>query len=147
MNANSTIDPCNFVIFGTTGNLSAIKLLPAFYHLEAANRLPQDFYVTAFARREWGLDEWCKFVETELTKKLGDKLDREIFAKFIKRMAYVRGELHDLQSYKNLKQELEQPRAGKRANIIFYLSIKPEASSALFLLRWKKYHSCFTLPL
>ena len=26
--------PCTFVIFGATGNLSRVKLLPALYHLE-----------------------------------------------------------------------------------------------------------------
>ena len=34
------IDPCTFVIFGATGNLSQKKLMPALYHLELAGRLP-----------------------------------------------------------------------------------------------------------
>ena len=33
-------DPCTYVIFGSTGNLSRIKLMPALYHLDVANQLP-----------------------------------------------------------------------------------------------------------
>jgi glucose-6-phosphate 1-dehydrogenase len=33
-------DPCTYVIFGATGNLSRLKLMPALYHLEEAGRLP-----------------------------------------------------------------------------------------------------------
>ena len=43
--------PCSFVIFGATGNLSQIKLLPALYHLDKANRLPSDMSLFAFGRR------------------------------------------------------------------------------------------------
>ena len=31
-------DACTYVIFGATGNLSRIKLMPALYHLEAPVR-------------------------------------------------------------------------------------------------------------
>ncbi|WP_411727161.1 hypothetical protein, partial [Methyloglobulus sp.] len=34
-------EPCTYVIFGATGNLSHIKLMPALYHLDAANQLPE----------------------------------------------------------------------------------------------------------
>jgi glucose-6-phosphate 1-dehydrogenase len=35
-------DPCTYVIFGATGNLSRIKLMPALYHLDIENRLDKD---------------------------------------------------------------------------------------------------------
>ena len=40
MNKLPAQTPCSFVIFGSTGNLSQLKLLPALYHLEKAGRRP-----------------------------------------------------------------------------------------------------------
>ena len=48
------IEPCTFVIFGATGNLSQIKLLPALYHLEEAGKLPDGMKILALGRREIG---------------------------------------------------------------------------------------------
>jgi len=36
---NSTPGPCYFVIFGATGSLATLKLLPALFHLEVAAKL------------------------------------------------------------------------------------------------------------
>ena len=35
-------DACTCVIFGATGNLASIKLLPALYHLDRAGQLHAD---------------------------------------------------------------------------------------------------------
>jgi glucose-6-phosphate 1-dehydrogenase len=117
--------PCNFVIFGATGNLACIKLLPALYHLEAAGRLPPDLTFVAFARREWDDAAWRAFMLENLEKKLGDRFNEEVFAAFAQRFSYLRGELHDLEAYKNLYAELSKPKTGACSNIVFYLAIKP----------------------
>jgi len=49
-------DPCTYVIFGATGNLSRVKLMPALYHLEAAGKLPQGTRILAMGRRPWDRD-------------------------------------------------------------------------------------------
>jgi glucose-6-phosphate 1-dehydrogenase len=123
--------PCSFVIFGATGNLSVVKLLPALYRLEVANRLPEGLDFIAFARREWGQDEWRAFMEKALQDKLEERFDGEIFARFAKRFSYLRGELHDLDSYRRLVEELGKPRSGACSNIVFYLAIKPADFAAV----------------
>ena len=45
-------EACTLVIFGSTGNLATVKLLPALYHLEAAGRLHPDTVVVAYGRRD-----------------------------------------------------------------------------------------------
>ena len=35
------LPPCNFVIFGATGNLATKKLIPALFHLELSGKLPE----------------------------------------------------------------------------------------------------------
>lgn len=43
MSVQDTIPgPCHFVIFGATGNLATIKLLPSLYNLEVLGRIPGD---------------------------------------------------------------------------------------------------------
>lgn len=123
--------PCNFVIFGATGNLSTLKLLPALYHLEVAQRLPEDTCFTAFARREWDTEQWRTFMEESLARALGPRFNPEVFARFAARFSYLRGELHDLEAYRLLYQEISKPRTGACSNIVFYLAVKPAEFSAV----------------
>ncbi len=123
--------PCSFVIFGGTGNLSQIKLLPALYQLERAKRLPADMSLFAFGRRPFSNEEWCKFVEEALKKKLGATFDPILFEKFAHRFAYVQGELHSHADYAKLKEALATPKMGTCTNIIYYLAIKPTEFGAV----------------
>lgn len=125
MSSDVLIYPCNFVIFGATGNLATIKLLPALYHLEMADRLPQGLTFTAFARRPWQLPEWLTFMRETLEKRTGDRFNEDIFTKFSARFSYFRGELQDPASYQRLHDELSKPAMGSCANLVFYLAIKP----------------------
>ena len=52
------MEPCTFVIFGATGNLARNKLLPALYHLEAANQLPAGTALLGVGRRDWSHTQW-----------------------------------------------------------------------------------------
>ena len=52
------IAPCHFVIFGATGNLAKIKLLPALYHLDVSGHLPPEMTVVALGRRPWTDEQW-----------------------------------------------------------------------------------------
>ena len=49
-------EACTLVIFGATGNLSKIKLLPALYQLERAARLAPQTRILGFGRRDWSAD-------------------------------------------------------------------------------------------
>jgi len=64
------IEPCTFVIFGATGNLARVKLLPALYHLEQANRLPEGMAILGFGRRDWNREEWSRQVEETLEPRV-----------------------------------------------------------------------------
>ena len=45
-------EPCTIVIFGASGDLTARKLIPAFYHLYKDKLMPKAFRIVGFARRE-----------------------------------------------------------------------------------------------
>src|SRR5437762_14304562 len=52
------VEPCAIVIFGASGDLTARKLIPAFYHLCREKQLPAPFRIIGFARREKTDDAW-----------------------------------------------------------------------------------------
>jgi glucose-6-phosphate 1-dehydrogenase len=118
------LGPCYFVIFGATGNLASRKLLPALYQLEAAGRLHEDLRFVAFARREWGRDDWIGHLRLTLEEHIA-KPDTAVFERFAARFDYVAGDLGDPAAYRRLLDELSKPRMGACENIVFYLAIKP----------------------
>jgi glucose-6-phosphate 1-dehydrogenase len=118
------LPPCNFVIFGATGNLASNKLLPALYRLELAGKLPESLNFVAFGRREWDDADWRVHVRELLTEKL--KAQGERLEHFANRFDYTRGELLDPDAYNRLKEVLAKPKLGVCSNIVFYLAIKPD---------------------
>jgi glucose-6-phosphate 1-dehydrogenase len=117
--------PCSFVIFGATGHLAATKLLPALYHLESAGRLPDVTNFIGYSRRDLDDARWLSHVESALRAKLGERFDPQVFARFARRLSYVRGDLRELEGFRRLLAELGKPKTGACSNIVFYLAIKP----------------------
>jgi glucose-6-phosphate 1-dehydrogenase len=126
MSTQETIPgPCHFVIFGATGNLATIKLLPCLYNLEAAGRIPGDMSILALGRQDHTQESWLEHLDKVLHDKFGDKVDKKIAARFAKRFAYMAGDLRQPEFYQRLKDKLAEPREGSCTNIVFYLSIIP----------------------
>jgi glucose-6-phosphate 1-dehydrogenase len=117
------LPPCNFVIFGATGNLASNKLLPALYRLELAKKLPAGLNFVAFGRREWDDSALRNHVRERLVRSV--KAEEERLEHFVARFEYLRGELHDSEAYTRLKALLAKPKLGSCSNIVFYLAIKP----------------------
>jgi glucose-6-phosphate 1-dehydrogenase len=123
--ADGTLYPCSFVIFGATGNLATLKLIPALYRLEQFGRLPETLSFVAVARREMDSAAWRAHVEQVLNDSLGEHCDDAVCKRFAARFDYLRGDLTDPAMYQALKAELEKPRAGVCSNVVYYLAIKP----------------------
>jgi glucose-6-phosphate 1-dehydrogenase len=129
LNLEMPLPPCNFVIFGATGNLASNKLLPALYRLDLAGKLPEGLNFVAFGRREWDDSAWRTHVRellVRLVKAEGERLEH-----FVSRFEYLRGELHDTEAYTRLKALLAKPKLGSCSNIVFYLAIKPNDFSSV----------------
>lgn len=117
------IDPCTFVIFGATGNLSQKKLMPALYHLEQAGRLPADMRVLGVGRREWDDEAWRNLVEDWVSPRARAGLDQNVWARFRERLHFFRGDLKDEDVYRRLGAHLAQPDYS--SNVAFYMSLAP----------------------
>ncbi len=123
------LPPCNFVIFGATGNLASNKLLPALYRLELAGKLPEGLNFVAFGRRAWDDATWRDNVKNLLITKL--QAEGAALERFVSRFDYLRGELNDPQAYHDLREVLCKPKLGVCSNVVFYLAIKPNDFAAV----------------
>lgn len=118
------IEPCTFVIFGATGNLSKIKLLPALYHLELAGKLPEKMAILAIGRREWDDDQWREEVSDILSSRARNGINNEVFERMRKRLYYFKGDLAAQDTYTGLKEYIEK-NPDMPTNIAFYMAIRP----------------------
>jgi glucose-6-phosphate 1-dehydrogenase len=117
-------EPCTFVIFGSTGNLARTKLLPALYHLESADRLPEGCAIVGFGRRPWDTGHWHAEVRAAVEARVRDGVDPATLERFLARLTYFRGDLGEEESFRRLAATLRESD-GLPDNIVFYLSIRP----------------------
>lgn len=117
------------VIFGITGNLAQIKLIPALYDMEEKGLLPKDTHILGIARRKMTHEDLQKYVDFVLNL---DNIHHqhgikdEVFYRLCHRFQYLSGELEDQAVYRTLKGNLQ------RKNVIFYLATYPELYSYIF---------------
>jgi len=120
-------EPCSIVIFGASGDLTARKLVPAFYHLARERQMPPDYRIVGFARREKTDESWRQELRQALDAFSRIKpVDEAVWAEFASHLAYCPGDLTDSAAYGALAARL----AGfgvpaLRDNLLFYLAISP----------------------
>ncbi|MGR9052812.1 MAG: glucose-6-phosphate dehydrogenase [Gammaproteobacteria bacterium] len=117
-------EPCTYVIFGATGNLSRIKLMPALYHLELENMLPEGCRILAIGRRSWDRAKWLDEVRDMLNEKENGAIDESVFQRFKDRLYYHRGDIKDPSSYSELATVLNDTDRFPK-NMAFYLAVSP----------------------
>ena len=119
--------PCSIVIFGASGDLTARKLIPAFYHLCKDKQLPSAFRVIGFARRDKTDESWRNELREELNQfSRTQPVDDAVWREFAKNLFYCRGDLTDAAAYKKLEELLTSFGSGPlRENLLLYLATQP----------------------
>jgi len=117
------MEPSTLVIFGATGNLSRIKLMPSLYSLEADGRLPERMAILAFGRRNWDQSQWREEVMRMLKKKFGT-LDDDVASRFCQRLRFFQGDLGDEKTFHNLREYVDSDDS-LPSNMAFYMAIRP----------------------
>ena len=112
--------PFIMVIFGATGDLAQNKLMPSVFALFKENLLPQDFFIVGFSRRDFAIEDFHKYFETE-------KEDAK-WADFTKHLLYQSGSFEDIAVYQNLEKQLEEidKKLSASAARLFYLATPPD---------------------
>jgi len=118
------LNACTFMIFGATGNLSQVKLMPALYHLEVEKRLPDGCAIVGSGRRDWSQSRWIDEVRKMVAAKAHCGLNEAVFSRFQERLHDLRGDLDNAATFDSLR-ELLTDSSGFLVDIAFYLSISP----------------------
>ena len=122
-------EPCAFVLFGATGDLTRRKLIPALFSLHLQNLLPEKFAVVAFARRPKDDAEFrddLRRAVNEFGKDLSTEGER--WESFAGSVFYHQSQLHDPAGYARLSERLAEldREMGLKGNRLFYLATPPE---------------------
>ncbi len=131
---NENLDPCAFVLFGATGDLTRRKIVPALYSLHCSGLLPDPFVVVAFARRDKDDSAFRADMKQAITE-FAPQLSTEgaEWESFSARLYYHRSNLDDSEGYKNLGirlAELDQEHK-LGGNRLFYLATPPDNFSEI----------------
>ena len=120
-------EPCSIIIFGASGDLTARKLIPAFYHLAKETQMPPAFRIIGFARREKTDESWRQELRAALDQFSRTKpVDEKVWKEFSKYLFYCKGDLTDAAAYKRLEEMLTGFGSGPlRENLLFYLATQP----------------------
>jgi len=111
-----------YVIFGATGNLATIKLLPALYQLHCLGYLAPDVKILGCGRTAHERDGW----RAEVRKLLAptEAQTPNCLDVFLQRLDYLAGSLQDAAFYEALGTWVGSGECAR--NLIFYLSVSPD---------------------
>ena len=129
---NELLDqPVLFTIFGSTGDLTFRKLIPAFYNLEKRGLLGKNFKLLCIGRREWSNEEYLKVVRPWVEKNSRFGFNEEIFQRLSSHIEYVKLEMTILEDYKKLADYDRFENNQSSTVNIYYLAVAPNYFSII----------------
>ena len=110
----------DLIIFGATGDLSARKLFPALFQLDAAGLLPDDLRIVAVARQEQTDGGFHDELRERMfqTKRL--EISDTAWQQFIRRLTYLSADFSKPDAFKGLQESLSESLTS-----LFYLATPP----------------------
>jgi len=118
------IDPCTLVLFGASGNLSRVKLMPGLFRLDALGRLPEKMAILSVGRGEVSLEDWRADIKGMLDAKFKKGYDQKVFERFIARNHYHANPPTDPDAFRKMKEKLSNEAIFPQ-NFAFFLSVRP----------------------
>ena len=124
--------PANHVIvlFGATGDLSARKLLPGFYHLCEVGLMPADFRVVGTSRRPVSEQDFRSLAHDVVRQYGRSKPSGDAWERFAQRLTYVSSSAEDTgalaAAVRTAATEL-----GQGTEVLHYLSVPPVAMAGI----------------
>jgi glucose-6-phosphate 1-dehydrogenase len=127
--AASRVDPFDLVVFGGNGDLALRKLMPALYHRELDDQIPDACRIVAAARGPLDTKRYVARVEAACRAALGTTpLDQTTWNRFAARLVYAQVDGADAASVASLKPLLAGSADHAR---IFYLATAPDLFGAI----------------
>ncbi len=122
-------DPCSFVIFGVTGDLTHRLVIPALYNLAASDLLPEKFCLVGVARKgttsEGLRDDLMKGLRKFATRPVDDGIAKRL----LDCVTAIEADPREPASFDAMREKLDQLEAGRGTggNRLFYLATPPGA--------------------
>ncbi|HSF71287.1 MAG TPA: glucose-6-phosphate dehydrogenase, partial [Methylotenera sp.] len=120
----SKIDPCTLVLFGASGNLSRVKLMPGLFRLDSIGRLPAELKIVSVGRQDITLAAWREDIKSMLDAKFKKGYDPKVFERFIARNYYHANPPNDPDAFKKLRAKLVFDTVFPQ-NFAYFLSVRP----------------------
>ena len=120
-------DPCVFVIFGATGDLTKRLLMPSLYNLLANKLLPDKFAIVGVSNLSISSEDFRKQLAGEIKQFATTKVSDELWKWLDARISYLSCDFKDPATYQRLKSELEKTdkQHGTPGNYLFYTAVSP----------------------
>ncbi len=118
------------VLFGASGDLTARKLLPGFFHLEQAELLPENYRIVCTANTDYpDRDGFRDHVRDSLGQFSRIEVTDEAFAAFAAKISYVQVD----SGPQALKDAVDAARAeiGDDPRLLHYLAVPPAAFGSI----------------
>jgi glucose-6-phosphate 1-dehydrogenase len=126
-------EPCAFVIFGASGDLTQRKLFPAVYSLAYRRLLPEKFAVVGVARSEESDDDFRERMEEAVKEHARDPFRQDVWDGLADGMRYIGTDFADEEGEDRLANcltRLDEER-GTAGNRLYYFAVPPSAIGTL----------------
>jgi glucose-6-phosphate 1-dehydrogenase len=122
-------DPCSFVVFGVTGDLTHRLVIPALYNLAAGNLLPDKFCVVGVARKGMSSDDLIDSLMKGLRQFATRPVDETIAKRLFECVTSIEADPSDPASFDAMRERLDKLEAKRETggNRLFYLATPPNA--------------------
>jgi len=124
MEMTKQIDESTLVLFGASGNLSRVKLMPGLFRLDMLGRLPAKMDILSVGRGEVSREAWQADIKGMLDAKFKNGYDQEVFKRFIARNHYHSNPPEDVTAFERLKATLSNEAVFPQ-NLAYFLSVRP----------------------
>jgi glucose-6-phosphate 1-dehydrogenase len=121
-------EPCLFVIFGASGDLTGRKLIPALYNLWCQDFLPADFALVGVAISPMNDDEFRALMRERVSNSPEVLAFRpRLWEEFSSSLHYVTADFQAATAYRRLAERLHDINAehGAGGNLLLYLATAP----------------------
>jgi glucose-6-phosphate 1-dehydrogenase len=122
-------DPCSFVIFGVTGDLTHRLVMPSLYNLAATGLLPDKFCVVGIARKGTSSDALRDSLMKGLRQFATRPVDDAVAKRLLECVTSIEADPNDPGSFDAMRERLEKLEANRSTggNRLFYLATPPGA--------------------